>query len=598
MSATKKIKSGGEVTFQVKVNGSPLSNNVEVHSITIEKAVNRIASATLEILDGNSSEEGFKVSSSNDFVPGTPISIEAGYDSDNQLVFKGIVTRQILRAEEGNSTLDVLCKDEAVKMIIGRNSAVYTKVTDSDVISKLIGNHSLSSDVTSTSAKYPEMAQYYTSDWDFMMSRAEINGMVVTTLNGKVSVFKPDKDTSPVLEILHGDNLYMARMDMDAVTQLSSVKADAWDYKTQKVIKGEANSTAGGAGNLSGKELAGKIGGTSPFPLQTPAPLPDGDLTDWAKAQIVKREYAKIRGEVRFQGTATVDPGKYLTIGGMGDRFNGDYFVSQVVHEISEGNWFCEASLGISPLWFVQEPDVTAPPAAGLLPGIRGLFNATVMKINDDPDSQYRIQVNVPLLDKTKEGIWARLTNFYSTSGAGAFFLPEVGDEVILGFLNEDPRFPVILGSLYSDSKHKPYKELVPNEKNSKKAIVSKSELRLVFDDENKILTITTPGNNVITLDDKAKEISVKDENSNSMVMSSSGIVIKSPKTISIEADMEVNIKGKTGVNVESSGGDVSTKGLNIKETAQMEYSAEGSLTSKVQGGTELTLKGAMVMIN
>ncbi len=80
--------------------------------------------------------------------------------------------------------------------------------------------------------------------------------------------------------------------------------------------------------------------------------------------------------------------------------------------------------------------------------------------------------------------------------------------------------------------------------------------------------------------------------------MSSSGIKVKSPKDISIESDMGVSIKGKTGVTVESSGGDVSTKGLNIKETAQMEYSAEGSLTSKVQGGMGLTLKGAMVMIN
>lgn len=242
--------------------------------------------------------------------------------------------------------------------------------------------------------------------------------------------------------------------------------------------------------------------------------------------------------------------------------------------------------------------DVNSANQTGSLPGTRGLYNATVMQTTDDPDSQYRILVNAPSLDKSGNGIWARLTNFYATSGAGAFFLPEVGDEVILGFLNEDSNFPVILGSLYSGNKNKPFNEMAADENNSKKAIVSKSELRVVFDDEDKILTITTPGNNVITLDDKAKKISVKDENDNSMIMSPSGITIKSPKTISIESGMEVNIKGNTGVTVESSGGDVSTTGLNIKETAQMQYSAKGDLTASVQGGTELSLKGAMVMIN
>ena len=53
----------------------------------------------------------------------------------------------------------------------------------------------------------------------------------------------------------------------------------------------------------------------------------------------------------------------------------------------------------------------------------------------EDPDSQFRILVSVPLFDPNGEGIWARLTNFYSTNGAGIFFLPEVGDEVVLGFL-------------------------------------------------------------------------------------------------------------------------------------------------------------------
>ncbi len=238
-----------------------------------------------------------------------------------------------------------------------------------------------------------------------------------------------------------------------------------------------------------------------------------------------------------------------------------------------------------------------APPAAGLLPGIQGLYNATVKKIDTDPDSAYRILINLPLFDAAGQGLWARLSNFYSTNGAGAFFLPEIGDEVIVGFLNDDPRYPIILGSLYSANR-KPYSSLNPNEKNSHKAIVTNSKLRIDFDDENIILTVTTPGNNVIVLDDKNKQIKVSDQNGNSMLMSGTGIDIKSAKDINIEAGQSVSITGKMGVKIASSGGDVAISGLNIKENASAEYTANGGAAATVQGGASLTLKGAMVMIN
>lgn len=150
---------------------------------------------------------------------------------------------------------------------------------------------------------------------------------------------------------------------------------------------------------------------------------------------------------------------------------------------------------------------------------------------------------------------------------------------------------------MYSENR-KPYSELTPDSDNSKKAIVTQSELRIVFDDKDKILTITTPGNNVMVFSDQDKQISITDENSNSITMSSSGIDIKSPKTINIEATEQVNIKGNTGVNVQASSGDVSVKGMNISESADVAYSAKGSASAQVEASGTLTLKGAMVMIN
>ena len=592
------MNEGDLVTFAIKVDGEAIPDYYSVYSIEIIKTVNRISVATIVFLDGSSDEENFEISSSDTLIPSKELSIEAGYNSENKLLFKGIITKQSLRVDNSmGSTLTIECKDAAVKMTVGRKNACYTEVKDSDVMSTLIGNYGgLSSEITATEKTLAQLVQSYCSDWDFMLSRAEINGMVVSTNNGKVSVFKPEANTTSVLTITYGDNLYAFNADLNAVTQLDTVKASSWDFKQQALATATASNDLAGAGNLASKKLSEVVGLTE-FQLQTTAPLETDALTTWAKAQMLKNELSKIIGDAHFQGSELAELGVYITLAGLGTRFDGDHFVSSVTHQISEGNWFTEAKLGLAPQWFVQEPEVMAAPAAGLLPAVQGLYNATVKKIDADPDSVYRIQLDLPLFDPDGKGLWARLANFYSSSGFGAFFLPEIGDEVIVGFLNEDPCYPVILGSLYS-SNRKPFSELEPNADNSHKAIVTKTEMRVVFNDKDKILTITTPAGNKVELDDKEKKITIEDQNSNSVVLSDSGIAMKSPKNISIEADQKISIKGTMGVEIKADSGDVATSALNIKETAQVEYNANGSAMATVQGGATLTLKGGLVMIN
>ncbi|PXY42394.1 Rhs element Vgr protein [Flavobacterium cheongpyeongense] len=599
MATQTEIASGNTATFTIKINGTSIPSELNVLSVHINKAVNRIAIAKITILDGEANTGTFDASSSSTFVPGEKISIECGYDSKNEIVFQGIITSQSIRIDEiVGSALEVECRDEAIKMIVGRKSLTFSKQKDSDIISSIIGTYSgLTAKVTATTTSWPEQVQYYVSDWDYIMARAESNGMLITTLNGTVTVAPPDANTSPVLNVSYGNGLMQFNATMNAITQLDTVKASSWDYKNQAIASMQSTNNVAGPGNISSKKLS-EVVGLSEYQIQTTAPLENADLTNWAKAQLIKSEYSKIQGEAKFQGTNLVNPGNYITLTGLGDRFNGDHFISSVTHDLSEGNWITEISIGLSPLWFTEEPDVMAPSASGLLPGARGIFNGTVKKIDSDPDSQYRILVTVPLFDTNGEGIWARLSNFYSTNGAGVFFLPEVGDEVIIGFLNEDPRYPIILGSVYSSSNLKPYEGLTPNEKNSIKAIVSKSKIAIEFDDENVVWTLSTPNKNTIIVSDKDKQITIKDQNDNSVVMSSSGITIKSAKDINIEATQNVNIKGNQGVSIASSGGDVAISGLNIKETAQSQYTAKGNLNAEVQGGAQLVLKGAMVMIN
>jgi Rhs element Vgr protein len=597
--STKANTPSAIATFVIKSDGKVIKDDFNILSVQIQKRINQIATAKISILNGNPSTAEFKASSCSTFVPGKELSIEAGYDSENTLVFRGIITQQRIKVDAVNgSLLEVECRDEAIKMAVGRKSLTFSKKKDSDIIKSIIENYSrLKANVTATTTQWPEQVQYYVSDWDFILSRAEVNGMVVSTINGEVAVFPPDKSTESVLNIKYGDNLLEFNAQLNSVNQLGSVKASSWDFKNQTVNQAMSQSSYKGPGNLSTKQLSQVIG-LKEYELQTTSPLQTTDLTNWTKAELVKSEYAKIQGEVKFQGSSQVDPGKYITLCGLGDRFNGDYFISGVSHVIQSGNWTTEATLGLSTTWVTQASEVMAPPASGLLPGVQGIFNGTVKKIYEDPDNEYRILVDVPMFDKRGEGIWARLTNFYSTSNAGAFFLPEEGDEVVVGFLNEDPRYPIILGSLYSSKNNRPFKGLTPNEKNSKKAIVSKEGIYIEFDDENKVFTINTPSENQAIFSDKDKKITIKDQNGNVAEMSSSGVVIKSPNNITIEASEKLTLKGNTGVDIQSSVGDVNIQGLNISNNADASFSAKGSVEAELKGGAQTTIKGAMVMIN
>lgn len=589
--------SGGLTSFSVKVSGNLIPDSLQVLSIQIDKKVNHISRAKLTILDGSADQGTFDVSSSFTFVPGNPITIEAGYDGKNVLIFSGIITGQSIRIDDlVASTLEVECRDEAVKMTIGKKNNTFLQQKDSDIINTLIGNYSaLKADVSKTSFVWPSQVQYNLSDWDFMVSLAGMNGLIVTTLNGVVSVKGPDSDTNPVITVSYGDGLMSFNANMDALTQLKSVSANSWDYSIQNINSTIANGHYNGPGNISSGKLA-QVASPDEYQLQTTTRIENETLNNWAKARMLQADFAKIRGEAKFQGTSLVDPGKFITLNGLGDRFNGDYFISGITHHIADGNWITSVSVGLSPEWLIEKSngDINS----GILSASRGLFNGTVKQIYNDPESQYRILVDVPVFNQQGQGIWARLANFYATSGAGAFFMPEVGDEVVLGFLNDDPRSPVILGSMYSSSKQMPAAGLNPNETNAIKAFVSKSNISIRFDDENKVLTIATPAQNTIVLNDKDKEISIQDENGNHITMSASGISLKSPKSISIEADQMVTITGGQGVAVKASGGDVNISGMNIKQQAEMQFSAGGSEITKIESGMELTLKSAMIMIN
>jgi uncharacterized protein involved in type VI secretion and phage assembly len=297
---------------------------------------------------------------------------------------------------------------------------------------------------------------------------------------------------------------------------------------------------------------------------------------------------------MKFQGSAKVKPGDLVELDGVGNRFNGTVFVSAVAHEVGRGDWTTTIRFGCAPHWFAEDNKIQAPAAAGLIPAVDGLQIGVIVQTHEDPTGQYKAKVNVPVLQAQTQGVWARLAGFYASGQYGAFFFPEIGDEVVLGYLNNDPCHPVILGSVYSSKNNPPY---TPDEGNNFKALVTRSKMKVEFDEENKIITVTTPGGNKVVLNDTDKTIFLNDQNDNKVTLDASGICLDSPKDISIKAAGKITLKATAEIGV-TSDADLKMSALNIENNANVGFTAKGNATAEVSASGQTTVKGAMVMIN
>lgn len=609
----------GVVTLEITSEGTKVSDTYMISSIRTQNDINRIPTATLVISDGNPATEDFPVSESSDFEPGKEIEIKVGYESKNESIFKGVVVNHAVSFDEGGAPeLEVTIKDKALKMTIARKNAYFKEKLDSDMMKSLIGDAGLSADVTATSITYPMIMQHYTTDWDFLLSRADVNGFVVITDAGKVSAKKPDTSSSAVLKVTYGMDLMEFKGKLNADTQLSAVKANAWDHSTQKLANGTGTKPSLNAqGNIASTKLA-DVFGVSDYEFQTTADVDADSLKAWSDAQLLKSWMNRITGHAVFQGSEKAKPGVIIEFDGVGDRFNGDAYISGVEHSIDNGNWRTRVTIGMEPDWHIKKADVVAPITSGLVPGINGLMIGKVKQLQEDPDNEFRILIKFPTMQDDANGVWARLSTFYATNGAGTFFVPEVDDEVIVGFLNNDQRFPIVLGSLYS-SKLPPGKDVdgtdyAMTKDNFTKAFLTKGQNKIEFNDDKKIITVTTPGKNKVVLDDDDKSITVLDQhnnkiytntdgialtdkNSNKIIMNSSGIELNTPKDMKLVATGNIDIKSTGNTSVKATG-NVDVKGMQVSASADTTFTAKGTASAEVSASGNLTLKGAMVMIN
>lgn len=538
------------VTPTILSSGKVMNPTFELVSIDVVKEVNQIPYASLTLLDGSSARQKFAVSDDDFFEPGKEIEIKLRYEGQpgsEVSVFKGLVVKQVVEANRDNTQLTIELKDPALKLTQGRKSAVYTQKTDRDIISQLISNGGLrKGELAATQPVYPELVQYYCTDWDFILSRADTYGLLVVAHEGEISVKQISVSGQPKHTFEFGINeVYNFEIEVDANHQYAVVQSIAWDVKAQKLTQAsKAKNFTLPQGNLDAIKLAKAVGGDLEV-LSDPVSLDPKALQAWADGIMIKSRMSMIRGRISVPGFGNANCLDVMEVAGVGNRFNGKTVITGVRHRVGLNSWQTDVQFGISAKRFAARQNVMDAPAAGLLPAVHGLQIGIVAAFEDDPTKEFRVKVILPGVDEKKGAVWARLASLDAGKERGFFFRPEKDDEVVVGFFNDDPGQAVILGAMYGSKNAPPSTMSKLSQDNLQKGIVTRKGTILGFkDDEKPSVYIQTPGKNKILLDDDGQLIQMVDQHGNTIKMSQDGIEIKSAKNLKIEASGNVEIKG------------------------------------------------------
>jgi type VI secretion system secreted protein VgrG len=532
------------------------------------------------------------------------ITIEAAEDGQSKssdMLFKGIITSVRSAKSDTGETDNIILSGHSPDILLSDNPGCcsFENKTLQQIVDDILRPYPKdvlklkNSPAKSDTLTY--IVQYNESRYDFLRRLATRYGEWFY-YDGSQLIFGKLPDTTIDLTL----GLDLKYFDFCLRMNPLNFKYVAYDVTSAKAID-TSSSNSGGKDNLNkyGKEAhekSMKNYGQRSTRFYAALNVPDNNISKELGQAVSLEEGALALSMSVIRGSSQniqLKPGckvnvKALKSGDSGTVDYGEYIITSMNYSCDNGMNYQNNFEGIPSE--AKIPDYTNPDS---LPYCD--VQSAIVKDNNDPDKQGRVRVNFFWQDSNMMSPWLRVVNTYSGADAGFYFVPETGDEVLVGFEGGNAEKPYIIGSMYH-GKNKP-KASWPEKDNSFKGIITKSKLLIEFDDKKKITTIATPGGNKAVLSDDGKSILLQDQNQNKIEMTSGGIVMESVKNIKITSKSKITIEGTAGVDI-SSPADAKLSGMNIDLDANVSLKAKGNVTAELSATGQTTVKGAMVMIN
>ncbi len=571
--------------FAVKVDGSdlpPAFFNV-LAELEVEQSLHMPGMFTLRVAENITTSPAWEWADDSRFSIGKPVTVQVRDGASYVTLLEGEITSiELDIEEEAVPMLIVRGYDKSHRLHRGTRTRAFVQQTDSQIAQAIAGQAGLSLSADSTSVQHEHLFQVNQTDWEFLSERARRIGFVLRFADGKLRFEKPESNSGTSVQLELGNALLEFRPRFAASAQVNSVEVRGWDPQQKRPTVGTvtAASWTATATGLPKGATAAQQGFAAAKLVVTDQGVSKADEAQAIAGSTLKAiASVDMSGEGRCLGNPKVKPGVTVQVTGIGTRFSGNYTVTATRHTYTpEDGYLTEFTVDGMSSGTVASLLLADPRRPGRVPSRAAWPLAVgVVTNNKDDERGARVKVKFPWLSEELESGWAPVVSPMAGAGRGFITLPEVNDEVLVGFLDGDFNYPYVLGATWNgqDKAPLPTGKLVAADG---KVVVRQFRTRaghiLSFDD--------TKGSEKIELIDQSGKNSIKIESA------SGKIAIEATGNVSISAGGKVAIEAKA---------DAAVQGANVSVEAKGKLELKGAQVT-INGSGQVKISAPAVQIN
>jgi type VI secretion system secreted protein VgrG len=491
---------------------------------------------------------------------GRDLYIGFGENDPHDNEFNGIVTEVGLQQDEGAwGKLVLKGKSRTCLLDAGDNYHSYEKMGLIDIVHQCVENTTSSQINLKIKPFHKEeidyMCQYSENSFDFINRLASEYGEWFFYDGSNLCFGRPSQQQN--IELVYGSNI----SSMNYAMQILPSNTDVYSYKSVDDNTIMASLPSVDTTSSLTKTALKRSSELYRKPVKQPAPIRINDQSQMdAHVKVQKGKHAattmllKATGDspkVLLGNNVTIKLSKAAPKKGYDDH--GEYLVTKVSHFLT-GTGSYKNIIEAIPSANEIIPFSTPKPLAQT--------QMALVLDNNDPKGMGRVRVQMLWQQDTNQKTdWIRVMTPDAggtgevSKNRGHVFIPEEGDQVLIGFRYSDPSRPFVLGSLFHGSTAAGGKD-----KNSIKSIQTRSGHMIEFND--------TSGSESITITDKNKNIIILDTNASSITISAPENISITAKNIDLTAKQNISLSAGTDISFSAKENITSIAGENITEQA------------------------------
>ncbi|MBJ2114413.1 hypothetical protein JFQ86_16410 [Serratia ureilytica] len=525
----------------ITLNIAGQQSTLGIRWLRIQQLINDIPFAQLELripTDNHGAADDKAQQEVSRFSLGARVVIKR----DKKPLFNGYLVQKKMQLKGKYWSVRLEARHALQKLTFLPRCRVFRQQNDNTVLKGLLqaaGVKLTQKAAVQLSSKHDQLIQFRLSDWQFIRSRLlSTNCWLLPDAASDAVVICPLSDAPTGARTLARDSrdytLYEANLSFDNRFTLDSVSLQGWDITAQRLTPAQKSQ----ASAFRPWRPEGKVGqsssGRQDYALSF-SMLPEDTLKSLSSSWLNHQQMTGLQGYIVLAGTQDFAPGDPLTLSRFGAGLDGTAILSGVnqLFDVQNG-WRSELVIGLTAS--ILEP---APP-------VRSLHIGTVADFTADPQHQDRIALHLPALNLPDSLIFARLSKPWASNANGFCFYPNPGDEVVVGFIDSDPRYPMILGSLHNPKNTAPFP---PDAKNNRKGLIvskaGKTQALMIDTDEKTLMLIA--GENTLTF---TVEGDIAMSTPNAMQLHADMLGLQADSNLSINGKQQVEITSEEAVAV------------------------------------------------